>query len=63
VVDFGLCKESAVVEKKLYEQSSSLCTPFWALIMSHISSEDRMFLRKRCTILKLVRKWIAWHVV
>lgn len=39
VVNFGLCKKSAVVEKKLYEQSSRVWALFWALI-SIFSRQD-----------------------
>lgn len=39
VVNFGLCNKSAVVEKKLCEQSSRVWAPFWALI-SIFSRQD-----------------------
>lgn len=58
VVNFRLCNKSATVEKKLYEQCSRACTPFWTLIS--IISKDRIF---QCSTLKLLRKGTAWRIV
>lgn len=49
------------MEKKLCEQSSKVYILYRSLI--RICSEDRIVLRKQSTILKLLRKWIAWHIV
>lgn len=58
VVNFGLCNNSAMVEKKLFEQCWRACTPFWTLIS--IISKDGTF---QCSTLKLLRKGTAWHIV
>lgn len=57
-VNFALCKE-------LWWRSCMSRAPkfilYWSLI--RICCEDRIFLRKQSTILKLLRKLIAWHIV
>lgn len=51
VVNFGLCNNSAMVEKKLFEQCWRACTPFWTLIS--IISKDGTF---QCSTLKSLKK-------
>lgn len=54
IVNFGLCRESAVVEKKLCKHSSSVCTPFGALIS--ISPENWIFSEETVHHTEILRK-------